>query len=43
VPTLRVEHDLDEGVLALPRVPLQGRLLRLRHRGLAAWPDRPYI
>jgi hypothetical protein len=40
MPALRGDDDLDEGLVALPLVPLQGGMLRLK--GLAAARSRPY-
>jgi hypothetical protein len=36
MPAVLLADDLDEGLVALPVVPLQGGLLRLTGRG---WPD----
>jgi hypothetical protein len=41
MPALRRAHDLDEGQLALPRLPLQGRLLRLSGGGAEPRSNSP--
>jgi hypothetical protein len=38
VPSVLLADDLDEGIMALPGVPLQGGLLRLIEHGFAPTP-----